>query len=116
MADWNGLDFRRSLDSAERLSDLAMPVAFFFSNTFCSRSSASERSVTSADQRLFSVGAWHDPLLYALLIVHNSNRARRFHGRSPSAAPRGGGVTPPVRALSPPDTPPWQARLSADGG
>jgi hypothetical protein len=48
-----GLDFRLSLDSAERLSDLAISVALFFSNTLCSRSTASECAVTSADHRFF---------------------------------------------------------------
>src|SRR5215469_2825091 len=49
MAERNGLDFRRRLRSAERLSDSATSLAWPDLNTSCSRSSASLVSVTCAD-------------------------------------------------------------------
>lgn len=50
IAERNGSAFRRLLRSAERLSERAMAFVSLLVKTPCSRSSASLRSITSADQ------------------------------------------------------------------
>jgi hypothetical protein len=51
IAERKGSDFRRSLRSAERLSDWATALGLRFLNTPCSRSSASLFAVTRFDHR-----------------------------------------------------------------
>jgi hypothetical protein len=52
MAERNADVLRRELVSAERLSEAATSSGLALVKTFCSRSSASEVSVTCCDQRL----------------------------------------------------------------
>jgi hypothetical protein len=55
IADRNAPDLRLSLDSADRLSDLAISAGSSLLKTCGSRSSASECAVTSADHFFVSV-------------------------------------------------------------
>src|SRR3990172_3680266 len=82
MAERKGSAFRRVLTSAERLSEAAIFFGSFSVNTPCSRSSASERSVTSCDQRLVE-GFAFDVLLLAMgcdqmRFWHHLNAKRRL--------------------------------------
>jgi len=57
IADWNGLDFRRRLASADRFNDCAMRRALDDVNTPGSRSSASLVLETAPDHRCTRVAA-----------------------------------------------------------
>jgi hypothetical protein len=51
IADWYGLALRLVLDSADRFSESAIRRGLLCLKTFCSRSSALLRRVTSPDHR-----------------------------------------------------------------